>query len=120
MYPDLQGASDSRLLWELIKDMPWERALRLLRDLGDRFVLADIRRCQIALIGSWMWNERVGIWDRWRWDEQDWTWGRWGRRFLGYEREYAYVLLDYSEGELKIVESEGTNYFMEKGRFRRP
>ncbi len=121
MYPNLRGASDSRLLWEFIKNMPWEEALRLLRALGDRFVLADTRRCQIALIGSWMWNERDRIWDRWRWNEQAWTWGRWGRWFPRYERGYEYVLLEYSGGELKIVESEDASpeFLVEKGRSRR-
>jgi len=124
MYPRLRGASDSRLLWEFIKDMPWEQALTLLRALGDRFVLADARRRQIALIGSWMWNERDQIWDRWRWIERDQTWGRWGhwgRGLLGYEREYEYVLLDYSDGTLKIVESEGAGHRLigVKGRVRR-
>jgi hypothetical protein len=123
MYPRLRGASDSRLLWEFIKDMPWEQALQLLRAIGGRFVLADARRHQIALIGSWMWNERDQIWDRWRWNEQDWIWGRWSRGFLGYEREYEYVLLDYTRagGQLKIVESEGIGPKLigEKGRRRR-
>lgn len=121
MYPRLRGASDSRLLWEFIKDMPWERALQLLRALGDRFVLADVQRCQIALIGSWMWNERNRIWDRWRWIERDRIWDRWSHKFLGYEPEYEYVLLDYSDGTLKIVESEyaGLGFIGAKGRTRR-
>jgi predicted glutamine amidotransferase len=120
MYPRLRGASDSRLLWEFIKDMPWEQALQLLRALGDRFVLADAQRRQIALIGSWMWNERDRIWDRWRWNEQNW-WDRWGRGLLDYPREYEYVLLDYSGGELKIVASEGTGPGLigGEGRYRR-
>ncbi len=120
MYPNLQGASDSRLLWEFIKDKPWEQALQLLRDLGGRFVLADVRRCQVALIGSWMWNKRERIWDRWRWNEQDQTRGRRGRGLLGYEHTFEYVLLDYSSGELKIVESEvvGSGLIVEKGRPR--
>jgi hypothetical protein len=125
MYPRLRGASDSRLLWEFIKDMPWEQALQLLRALGDRFVLADVRRHQIALIGSWMWNERDQVWDRWRWNEQDWTWGRWGhwgRGFPSYGREYEFVLLDYSDGALKIIEGEGTGlrFIGAKGRTQRP
>jgi hypothetical protein len=107
MYPRLRDASDSRLLWEFIKDMPWEEALRLLRALGGRFVLADAQRHQIALIGSWMWNEREHVWDRWRWNEQDWGWGRRRYKSLGDGLEYEYVLLDYSGGKLKIVESEG-------------
>jgi hypothetical protein len=121
MYPRLPGASDSRLLWEFIKDMPWEQALSLLRALGDRFVLADIRQHRIALIGSWMWNEREQIWDRWRWIEQDQFWGRWGYGIPGYGREYEYVLLDYSNGKLKIVEDEGagTRFMRVKGRSRR-
>jgi hypothetical protein len=118
MYPSLRGASDSRLLWEFIKDMPWEQALQLLRALGGRFVLADVQRHQIALIGSWMWNKRDQIWDRWRWNEQDWIWGR---GFPGYEREYEYVLLDYGDGvgSLKIVESEGAGSELIAGKGRR-
>jgi hypothetical protein len=121
MYPHLQGASDSRLLWEFIKDKPWEQALLLLRALGDRFVLADVQRRQIALIGRWMWNEREQIWDRRRWIEQDRAWGRWGHGLLDYGLEYEYVLLDYSNGELKIVEGEGagTRFIGVKGRLRR-
>lgn len=121
MYPRLRGASDSRLLWEFIKNMPWEDALQLLRALGDRFVLADVQRHQIALIGSWAWNERNRIWDRWRWNEQDWIWGRWSRGFSGYGRKYEFVLLDYSGGELKIVEGEGAGPWLigEKGYSRR-
>jgi hypothetical protein len=123
MYPRLRGASDSRLLWEFIKDMEWEQALQLLRALGDRFVLADVRRRQIALIGSWMWNERDQVWDRWswRWSEQDWTWGRWSRGFSSHGREYEFVLIDYSDGIMKIVESEyaGLRFIGAKGRTRR-
>jgi hypothetical protein len=111
-------------LWEFIKDMEWEQALQLLRALGGRFVLADVRRHQIALIGSWMWNERDQVWDRWswRWSEHGWTRGRWGHRFLSYGREYEYVLLDYSDGTPKIVESEGAGPKLtwEKGRSWRP
>jgi glutamine phosphoribosylpyrophosphate amidotransferase len=98
MYPDLREASDSRLLWKFIKDMPWEQALellQLLKALGNRFVLADVRQRQIALIGGWMWDERRQVWDRWSW----------GRKLPGYE----YVLLDYSGGTLKVLQKESAD-----------
>jgi hypothetical protein len=120
LYPNLRGASDSRLLWEFIKGMPWEQALQLLRAIGGRFVLADVRRRQIALIGSWMWNKRDRIWDRWRWSEQSyWVWGRRDHGLLGYEREYEFVVLEYGDGELKIVESEGAGSELIAGKGRR-
>ena len=87
MYPHLRDASDSRLLWEFLQKLPWEQAISLLRALGDRFVLANVPQRRIALIGNWRWDRRNAVWDR---------------GFL----DFRYVLLDYSSGELKIVESE--------------
>jgi hypothetical protein len=90
-YPRLRGASDSRLLWEVVKRLPWDRAVTMLRSLGDRFVLADLRRRRIALIGSWAWDEKRGVWDR-------------GSRDSVFA--YRYVLLEYSRRNLRILEGE--------------
>jgi hypothetical protein len=63
VFPNLKDASDSRLLWEVVKDLAWDDAVQLLRILGDRFVLADINSKRIALIGSGTPAEKYGIGD---------------------------------------------------------
>jgi hypothetical protein len=86
MFP-IEGASDSRLLWEVVKDLSWERAVDLLRSLRDRFVLVDVPKQRVALVGDWRFDQKVGVWDR---------------GFL----DYSFVLLSYRGGKLEILDTE--------------
>jgi hypothetical protein len=91
VFPNLKDASDSRLLWEVVRDLAWDDAVQLLRILGDRFVLADIKRKRIALVGSWEWDSRRKVWDR------------------GFFR-HNYILLAYDARGLEVVEAEKDQY----------
>lgn len=87
VFPNLKGASDSRLLWEVVRHLKWDDAVQLLRILGDRFVLADVKNKRIALIGNWEWDSRRRVWDR------------------GFFRR-NYILLAYDDGRVEVVEKE--------------
>jgi hypothetical protein len=87
VFPHLKGASDSRLLWEVVKKLAWDDAVQLLRTLGDRFVLADVRNKRIALVGNWEWDSRRKVWDR------------------GFFR-HNYILLEYNATGMEVVKAE--------------
>jgi predicted glutamine amidotransferase len=59
-----QGASDSLLLWCLIRKLPTEQAISLLQNLDGRFLFADLKWGKIALIGSWRFDHERAMWDR--------------------------------------------------------
>jgi glutamine phosphoribosylpyrophosphate amidotransferase len=83
-----QGASDSLLLWYLIRNLPTEHAVSLLRNLDGRFLFADLKWGKIALVGSWRFNCELEVWDRGNlWNES-----------------YGYVVLQLPS--LKIVHQE--------------
>jgi glutamine phosphoribosylpyrophosphate amidotransferase len=58
-----KDASDSALLWEVLRALPWDEAIRLLRSLPGRYVLADHRAGRVALIGGWA-QTRPDTWGR--------------------------------------------------------
>jgi hypothetical protein len=58
-----KGASDSAMLWGVLRSLPWGDAVRLLRTLPGRYVLADHRAGRVALIGGWA-QTRGDTWGR--------------------------------------------------------